>query len=228
MADFNSDGKVDVVLSQESASGASNFYAAAGTDTRSWFAPLTAFSTGGGNTQRAIAADLNGDGKPDIASTNSVHNKVNITLNTCGGLKTSPPKVDLDGDGKTDLAIFRPSAGEWWHLNSSNGGNGADQFGNSSDKLVSGDYTGDGKVDLAFWRPSTGFWFILRSDDFSYYAFPFGTSGDIPSTGDYDGDGRTDPAVFRPSTSTWYVLRSSGGTSIDQFGQSGDVPVGAD
>lgn len=40
---------------------------------------------------------------------------------------------DFDGDGKTDLSIFRPSAGEWWYLRSSDGGNRAFQFGNSSD-----------------------------------------------------------------------------------------------
>src|SRR5690349_24696684 len=26
---------------------------------------------------------------------------------------------DFDGDGKTDISIFRPSAGEWWYLRSS-------------------------------------------------------------------------------------------------------------
>jgi spore coat protein A len=99
------------------------------------------------------------------------------------------------------------------------------QFGNSTDKIVPGDYTGDGKTDVAFWRPSTGEWFILRSEDTSYYAAPFGTAGDIPIPGDYDGDGKFDATVFRPSVGTWFVTRTSGGTSAQQFGTDGDRPL---
>lgn len=136
---------------------------------------------------------------------------------------------DFDGDDKTDLSIFRPSNGEWWFLRSSDGGNGAVQFGNSSDKLVPGDFTGDGKTDTAIWRPSSGVWFVLRSEDFSFYAFPFGSNGDTPASGDFDGDGKADATVFRPSSGTWYINRSSdGGTTIQQFGQNGDVPVVGD
>ncbi|MET0752072.1 MAG: FG-GAP-like repeat-containing protein [Pyrinomonadaceae bacterium] len=135
---------------------------------------------------------------------------------------------DFDGDAKTDISIFRPSNGQWWYLKSSDGGNAAFQFGNSSDKMAPADFTGDGKTDVAIWRPSTGEWFILRSEDFSYYSFPFGINGDIPAPADFDADGKTDAAVFRPSNSTWYINKSTGGTIIEQFGISGDVPVVAD
>ena len=98
-------------------------------------------------------------------------------------------------------------------------------FGNSSDKLVAGDYTGDGKGDNALFRPSTGEWFILRSENFSYYSLPFGVSTDIPAPGDYDGDGKFDPTVFRPTTATWYSQRSTAGTLIAQFGLASDRPL---
>ena len=135
---------------------------------------------------------------------------------------------DFDGDGKTDLSIFRPSVGEWWYQKSSNGGNGAFQFGSGADKMVPADFTGDGKIDIAFWRTSTGEWFILRSEDSSFYSFPFGASGDVPAPADYDGDGRANPAIYRPSNSTWYIMSSSGGTTIQQFGADGDIPAVAD
>ena len=139
------------------------------------------------------------------------------------------PAFDFDGDGKTDVGIFRPAPAEWWYLKSSNGGNAAAQFGQTTDKIVPGDYTGDGKWDFAFFRPSTGFWYILRSEDFSFYAFPFGSGTDIPAPADYDGDGKTDAAVFRASAGTWFIQRSTdGGVTITPFGSSADLPVPAD
>jgi len=138
---------------------------------------------------------------------------------------------DFDGDAKTDLSIFRPNGpngAEWWWSRSSNGGNGAVQFGSPTDTIAAADYTGDGKTDVAFWRPSTGQWYVLRSDDFSFYAFPFGTTGDVPVPADYDGDGKADAAVYRPSALTWYISRSTGGTDIVGFGASGDKPITAD
>jgi hypothetical protein len=228
IGDFNADGKPDLAFSQENTDATNNFHILQGNGGAVFQQPATSFGTGGGNAQKIIAADFNRDGKSDIASTNSVQNKVKITLNTCGGLKTDTPKVDFDGDGKTDISIFRPSVGEWWYLKSSTGENTAVKFGVATDKPVAGDFSGDGKTDIAFWRPSTGYWFILRSEDSSFYSFPFGTTGDLPATGDYDGDGRTDAAIYRPSNSTWYINNSSGGTSILQFGANGDIPVGAD
>ncbi|HEX8286944.1 MAG TPA: zinc-dependent metalloprotease family protein [Pyrinomonadaceae bacterium] len=135
---------------------------------------------------------------------------------------------DFDGDNKTDISIYRPAVGEWWYQKSSNGGNGAFQFGSATDKLVPADFTGDGKTDIAFWRPSTGEWFVLRSEDSSFYSFPFGASGDVPVPADFDADGKADPAVFRSSTNTWFISKSTGGTTIQSFGQTGDVPVVAD
>jgi len=99
------------------------------------------------------------------------------------------------------------------------------QFGTSADKAVPGDFTGDGKADIAFWRPSTGNWFILRSDDLSFFAFPFGTTGDVPVLGDYDGDGKYDAGVFRQPGAQWFVNKSTGGTLIQSFGTTGDVPL---
>ncbi len=141
----------------------------------------------------------------------------------------SKTKFDFDGDSKTDVSIFRPGPAEWWFLRSSDGGNSAFQFGQTTDTLAPADYTGDGKTDVAFWRKTTGTWFILRSEDSSFYSFPFGANGDIPAPGDYDGDGKADAAVFRPSSATWFISRSSdGNTDIVGFGVNGDKPVVAD
>jgi hypothetical protein len=84
-----------------------------------------------------------------------------IAVNAAAGRRF----IDFDGDARTDISIFRPGPGEWWYLRSSDGGDRALQFGNSTDKLAPADFTGDGKTDIAFWRPSTGEWFVLRSED---------------------------------------------------------------
>src|SRR4029078_5268541 len=49
-----------------------------------------------------------------------------------------------------------------------------------------------------------------------------------PSGSPYDKDLKADEAVWRPSEGNWYVKRSSGGTSVVQWGISGDQPMAAD
>ncbi len=226
--DYDGDGKTDVALWRPS--------------TGEWFvlrsSNLTFFAAPFGvSSDKPAPADFDGDGKTDFAvfrpsQTTWYINKTSggVDIIPFGLSNDIPQPADYDGDGKSDIAIFRPVGGsgqsEWWILRST-GGNFATPFGTSTDKPVVGDYTGDGKADIAFWRPSTGEWFVLRSEDLSFYAAPFGVSGDIPTPGDYDGDGKTDFAVFRPSTTNWFILKSSGGTLIQTFGLSQDIPVPA-
>jgi hypothetical protein len=138
---------------------------------------------------------------------------------------------DYDGDGKTDIAIWRPSDGFWYILNSSTGLSTELQWGTGllNDVLVPGDYDGDGKTDFGIWRPGDGVWYIIRSSDGVVVETPWGTGllNDVPAPGDYDGDGKTDYAVWRPGDGTWYIVRSSdGGVIQTPWGIAGDIPVG--
>lgn len=135
---------------------------------------------------------------------------------------------NFDGDSISDIAVYRPSTGVWYSLNTTNPGFQAVQFGIAEDKIVPGDYDGDGRTDRAVWRPSSGVWFIELSTG-GYAIVPFGTMGDIPVPGDYDGDLKNDLAVWRPSTGVWYInLSSTGGYDIRQFGIESDKSAQGD
>ncbi len=187
--------------------------------TKSWSFTWVAPSTRAGKVSFYVAGNgANSDGSP---SGDFIYTSAKASLS---GSAIS----NFDTDGISDLAVFRPSNGVWYAVNSSDGANQASQFGIAEDKIVPGDYDGDGKTDRAVWRPSTGVWYIERSTG-GFTIVQFGVNGDVPVPGDYDGDLKNDLAIWRPSTGVWYVARSSNGTfDIRQFGISTDKATQGD
>jgi uncharacterized delta-60 repeat protein len=131
--------------------------------------------------------------------------------------------ADYDGDGEMDIAVFRPSDGNWYSLNSHDGTFSVFHFGMNGDVPVVGDYDADGRADQAVYRGGT--WYIQRSTE-GFTAAQFGVQSDRPVAADYDGDGRTDIAVYRDGT--WYIYASTQGVSIQNFGTAEDRTVVAD
>ena len=87
--------------------------------------------------------------------------------------------IDDQAHIRFDQAVFRPSIGFWYQLNSTTGFQ-AIRWGLNGDIPVLGDYDGDGKADPAVFRPSDRIWYILTSRDNSYKLSYFGLTTDIP------------------------------------------------
>jgi hypothetical protein len=135
---------------------------------------------------------------------------------------------DFDGDGTPDLAVYRPSAGQWFVLNSGTSTVNITQFGLDGDVPVEADFDGDKRSDIALYRPSTGTWFSLNSSNGQFSATQFGVAEDQPVPGDYDKDGRSDIAVWRPSIGDYFILNSSNGLAREtHWGANGDIPIRA-
>ncbi|HEY7291229.1 MAG TPA: carboxypeptidase regulatory-like domain-containing protein [Vicinamibacterales bacterium] len=175
------------------------------------------------------------NGTPIVVNASTMTTGIDFAL---GGFVT---KSDFDSDGKTDIAVWRPSTGTWYTINSSTNAVTSKAFGAGyapyNDIPVPGDYDGDGKTDIAVWRPLAGTWYIINSSTNTVTSKAFGAGyapyNDIPVPGDYDGDGKTDMAVWRPLTGTWYIINSSTNTVTSKAFGAGyapynDIPVPGD
>ena len=220
-ADFDGDGKSDVVIFQR--------------ETGQWIGRYSAsdllFSQVWGlakSSDMPLLGDFDGDGKtdfvvyrPESSAWIQLRSSDKTVVQTIWGIATSaggrdvPVPGDYDGDGKTDHAVFRPATADWLVLQSASGTPNVQNWGlaGGGDIPVPADYDGDRKTDRAVFRRATSEWFIRNSSSGLVTVQRWGEAekGEIPLPADYDGDGKADFAVCRPSNALWYVYLS--GTS---------------
>jgi hypothetical protein len=169
VGDFNADGRLDAIV----ASGATTAYPGSGvtvslgngdgTFTLASGSPIPL----GKSLSAIVTADLNGDGKLDLAVTDSGGNAVLILLGNGDGTFGVPTPIpvgnqpdaivaaDFNNDGKLDLAVANYAEGTITLLL----GNGDGTFtqaagspytvGHGPYQIAAADFNGDGKLDLA-------------------------------------------------------------------------------
>jgi len=223
VADFNGDGIPDLVVAIDNyTSGLPNspgLVAIVLGNGDGTFTVAASSETGDGGAESIVAADFNGDGKPDLAVTN-YGGAVTILLGNGNGTFTTAqdsPNVgegpssltagDFNGDGKLDLALVNNSASTLTILL----GKGDGTFTATSasptkiyggpGSIASGDFNGDGKLDLAVAygtndTPTVSVYLGNGDGTFTAAASPeTGVSPAAIAMGDFDGDGNLDLAV---------------------------------
>ena len=218
IGDLNGDGKADLAVANR---GVSNGTEMVGGDVAVLLnmggGTFVAANYPAGVSPVAVAmADLNGDGKADlaVASGTGVSVLINNGNGTFGapvnyGSGTNPFSVaaaDLNGDGKIDLAVASNAGGASVLLNIGNGtfaaavNNSYPGPNNGSGPVVIGDLNGDGRPDLAAvtHSDSCNAVTVLLNQGSGVFGAPSYVSLDNPyavTLGDLNGDGQLDLAV---------------------------------
>jgi len=191
------------------------------------------FAVGTGPTSVAIA-DLNGDGKRDLAVANSGSNNVSVLLGNGNGgygkarnfaVPIAPQSVaigDLNSDGKRDLAVADTGSNSVSVLlgNGKGGFGAATSFpvGRHPESVAIGDLNGDGKPDLVVANSgsSSRSISVLLGNGAGGFGwamyFPLNTGPTSVAIGDFNGDGIPDIAAARRTNVVSVLLGNGNGT----------------
>jgi len=164
------------------------------------------------------AADLNGDGRLDLAVANVLSNTVSVFLGQGNGTFTTAPNITVSGG---ILTSSFPTA------------------------VAVGDFNGDGRPDLAVanipfnplfpptnpaGRIGGGVAVLLRQSNGSYIGPEISTGGDFPAAlaaGDFNGDAKLDLAVTNLNSGNVSILLGDGSGTSFSHAQGSPFAVGA-
>jgi VCBS repeat protein len=208
--DFNGDGKVDLVVANESSDNVSVFLS----NGDGTFQAAVDYSVGSQPFSIAVG-DFNGDGKLDLVVVNNLSDSVSVLLGKgdgtfqpamtsgAGSTPTSVAVGDFNGDGNLDLVVVN-NLGAGVLLGK---GDGTFQppvnyaVGSGISSVAVGDFNGDGKLDLVvgdFMAPNSNISVLLGNGDGTFQTPSSDVIGITPSSiavGDFNGDGKLDVAV---------------------------------
>jgi hypothetical protein len=187
-----------------------------------------------------LAADMTGNGNPDLVSYHERRGRWWVT-ESLGGGKFATPKLltvygttsgwtahlaaDVTGNGHVDLISYHPSRGRWWVTESLGGG----KFGppklvttypikDGWQTHVAADMTGNGRTDLVSYHPGEGRWYVTEGQAGGTFKAPrvltvynTKTGWSAHLLGDVTGNGRVDLVSYHPQRGRWWVTESLGG-----------------
>jgi hypothetical protein len=239
IADFNNDGKSDVLVSKSSSSNVSIFQNSSIPGAIS-FAGRSDLPVTGNSHEGCATGDIDGDGKIDFVITNSYNpSSVSIFRNTSSAAAISfAPKVDyaadnapysvaigdLNGDGKPDLAIANNGSNLITvYKNTSTPGNisfaGRIDFtvGTNPYSVAIGDLDGDGKADLAVTLQGSSSALSVMKNNSAGGVISFAAAvvyaplvaPFIVAIGDLNGDNKPDLAAANSSNNQVVVLKNT-------------------
>jgi hypothetical protein len=271
LGDFNGDGHLDLAVANGGSTSPGNTVSvllsttAPGAATPSFAAQQT-FTVGNGPVSVAVG-DVNGDGRPDLATANFQDGTVSVLIDTTSpGSATAafaaqqtiaagpgPSAValgDLNGDGRPDLAVSDsgttgiPSNTVSVLLDATTPGSTAAAFsmaqtfatGNAPAAVAIGDVNGDGQADLAVASPNDNAVAVLLntrtpitfSPSFASTLFPGGSGPISLAVGDFNNDGKPDLAVVDASADSVVVQLNTTptGAATPTFGTAIALAVG--
>jgi hypothetical protein len=247
VGDFNGDGHLDVVTA-DNLDGTLSVLLGNGDGT---FGQGQTIQLGASTYPTAVAvADVNGDGIPDLAVTESGTNAVEVLLGTGDGTfqQTTPIPVDqgadypfgitaadLTGDGSNDLVVTNVVSGTVTVL--LNKGDGTFQtprtFGVGSQPVavVAGNFTGHGHVDLAVANYASNTISVLAGDGQGNFqlasTLAVGVNPYALAAGDF-GNGHTDLVTANSGSGDLSVLLNGGNGTFQPAHAyaAGSVPAG--
>ncbi len=163
VADVNGDGTADILCANSDVHDYMTVMLGTGTGNFVWHS-TNAVGNGPNSPNCIVAADINGDGKPDAVCANSLDDTLSVFTNNGGGTFTLKATVftgdhpeavhaaDVNGDGKVDLITANLGADALSVLtNNGSGGFGlaaSPVVGTFPGAVVAVDVNGDGSLDL--------------------------------------------------------------------------------
>lgn len=228
VGDLNSDGKPDIVTANPGSWDVSVLLNAGNGTFMDPVSYLTGAQPASGNSPGAVAlADFNGDGRMDIAASNSAENNVAILFNQGKGdfpgprnllMEDSPDQVvsaDFDGDGALDLAVASHATSKIYLYRNNGkafftpaGSLAVGGFPAPALALCTGDFNGDNRPDIVVATEGAYATFEIF---LNVTGWTFAPGVSIPSSiiaqarsraiaaGDLSGDGKLDLVI----TNTW-------------------------